>query len=566
MNQNERKTVLHRMLLLIAVACVIMGLYAMRLIFLQLVNGDDFKAKATNTTDYNFTVTAARGDIVDSAGRRIATTATSYNVVLNKLLMGDRDLDAMLQQIVELLRENGESWNDTLLIGQPDAAGRYAFTDDDSSASDQKQLADMKETLGLQQYATANDVMEMLVEKNELQGFPLEWQRVLAGIHYEMDRQAFSNVNNFVMAENVSAATVATIKEHSLQLPGVEIVETSARSYDQSDIIPAVLGRVGKITAEKWKVTDSNGQVTYPLREKGYNMNDVLGISGLESVYEDELRGKDGVETITRNSDGVIVDTKLTTVPEPGHTVQLTIDSNFQRAVDKALADNIDMINRVYNTGTMKAAAGAVVVLDVNVLYWTCKKEAAAFYKLGSKVPVFRYHDRWKSLGGGDFFSLPHYTAESPNRGYLMKTGREYSSRGDYMQDYPGRGRPGQGSLGYLRQIAQICAREQIPLVLCSVPSAANWNGSRHDAIAQIAQELGVPYVDGNLENMGIDWHTDSPDGGDHMNPRGAAKVTAWIGDYLRRSYALPDRREDPAYENWNRDAEDFRARVAAAE
>ena len=210
MNQNERKTVVRRMILLIAVACVIMGLYVMRLIFLQLVNGDDFKAKATNTTDYNFTVTAARGDIVDSAGRRIATTTTSYNVVLNKLLMGDRDLDTMLQQIVELLRANGESWNDTLLIGQADAAGNYAFTDDDTSTSDQKQLADMKETLGLQQYATANDVMEMLVEKNDLQDFSPEWQRVLAGIHYEMDRQAFSNVNNFVMAENVSAATVAT--------------------------------------------------------------------------------------------------------------------------------------------------------------------------------------------------------------------------------------------------------------------------------------------------------------------------------------------------------------------
>ena len=32
--------------------------------------------------------------------------------------------------------------------------------------------------------------------------------------------------------------------------------------------------------------------------------------------------------------------------PEPGHTVQLTIDSRFQKAVDKALAENIDMINR----------------------------------------------------------------------------------------------------------------------------------------------------------------------------------------------------------------------------
>ena len=126
MNQNERKTVLHRMLLLIAVACVIMGLYAMRLIFLQLVNGDDFKAKATNTTDYNFTVTAARGDIVDSEGKRIAASTTSYNVVLSKLLMGGEDLDAMLQRIVELLQITEEILFDLFLPGHipvPDQAG-----------------------------------------------------------------------------------------------------------------------------------------------------------------------------------------------------------------------------------------------------------------------------------------------------------------------------------------------------------------------------------------------------------------------------------------------------------
>ena len=365
MNQEERKTAIRRMRVLVAAACILMLLYGLRLIFLQLVNGDDFKSQATNTTDYKFTVTAARGDIVDSRGERIATSVTGYNVVLNKLLMGDEDLDGMLQKIVELLRANGESWNDTLLISQPDAAGNYTFTAEEGSTRDQKALAAMKDNLGLQQYATANDVMEKLVEDYDLASYPLSWQRTLGGIHYEMQLQAFSNVNNFIMAENVSEATVATIKEHSLSLPGVEIVETSARSYEQSTVLPHVLGRVGKITAEKWKVTDENGQTTYPLREKGYNMNDIIGISGLESAYEDELRGKDGVETITRNSDGVIVDTALTTVPEPGHTVQLTIDSRFQKAVDKALAENIDMINRVYNTGSMKAAAGAAVVLDV---------------------------------------------------------------------------------------------------------------------------------------------------------------------------------------------------------
>ena len=365
MNQNERKTVMRRMVLLIAVAALVMGLYALRLIFLQLVNDDEYKSQATNTTDYNFTVTAARGDIVDSTGKRIATTTTSYNVVLNKLQMGDEDLDSLLQRLVELFEKNGESWTDTLLISQPDAAGNYTFTARDDSSSDQRQLTTMKENLGLQQYATANDVMEMLVEKNNLQDLPLRWQRTLAGIHYEMELQAFSNVNNFVMAENVSDVTVATIKENSLSLPGVEIVQTSTRSYEQGDIVPAVLGRVGKITAEKWKVTDENGQTTYPLREKGYNMNDMIGVSGLEAVYEDELRGKDGVETITRSSDGVIVGTAMTTVPEPGHTVQLTIDSAFQQAVDRALAKNIEMINSTYNSGSSaKAAAGAVVVIS----------------------------------------------------------------------------------------------------------------------------------------------------------------------------------------------------------
>ena len=364
MNQDERKTAVRRMMLLIAAAAVIIGLYGFRLIFLQLVNGDSFTAQATNTTDYKFTVTAARGDIVDSKGERIASSTTGYNVVLNKLLMGDEDLDTMLQKIVGLLGKNGESWNDSLLIGQPDAAGHYEFTAASDNAAEQKALAAMKDNLGLQQYATADDVMEKLVEDYDLADFSLYWQRVLSGIHYEMQLQAFSNMNNFVMAENVSEATVATIKENSLSLPGVEIVETSTRSYEQGTVLPHVLGRVGEITAEKWKVTDENGQVTYPLKEKGYNMNDIIGISGLESAYEDELRGKDGVETITRNSDGVIVNTALTTVPEPGHTVQLTIDSEFQKAVDQALAKNVEWIKNTY-ADSKQANAGAVVVIDV---------------------------------------------------------------------------------------------------------------------------------------------------------------------------------------------------------
>ena len=359
---DEHKMVVRRLALLVAAALVVFALYALRLIFLQLVHGEEFAAQATNTTEYRFNVTAARGDIVDSAGRRIATSTTSYNVELSKLLIGDNDLNETIRSAVEILQANGESWNDGLLISYADESGNYAFTGDPASETDQKAIAAVKEALGLQQYATADDVMARLIEEYQLEDYAPAWQRILGGIHYQMEQEAFSNVNNFTLAENVSDKTVATVKEHSLTLPGVEIAQTSVRSYADGTILPHVLGRVGKITAEMWRVTDENGQVTYPLRDKGYAMNDVIGISGLESAYEDELRGQDGVETITRDSDGVIIDTSVTTEPQPGKTVMLTINSEFQKAVDEALARNVQQIAATYN---VDASAGAVVVIDV---------------------------------------------------------------------------------------------------------------------------------------------------------------------------------------------------------
>ena len=354
--------VVRRLALLIATAAVVLALYTLRLIFLQLVHGEEFAARATSTTEYRFNVTAARGDIVDSAGRRIATSTTCYNVELSRLLIGDNDLNETIRSAVEILQANGESWNDTLLIGYADGAGHYAFTGDADSTSDQNAIARVKEALGLQQYATADDVMDRLIEEYELEGYDPVWQRILGGIHYQMEQEAFSNVNNFVLAEDVSDRTVATVKEHSLTLPGVEIAETSVRSYTDGTILPHVLGRVGKITAEMWRVTDENGQTTYPLRDRGYAMNDVIGISGLESAYEEQLRGQDGVETITRDSDGVIIDTSITTEPQPGKTVMLTVNSEFQKAVDEALARNVQQIADTYG---VDASAGAVVVIDV---------------------------------------------------------------------------------------------------------------------------------------------------------------------------------------------------------
>src|SRR5699024_8020340 len=139
--------------------------------------------------------------------------------------------------------------------------------------------------------------------------------------------------------------------------------ETSVRSYTDGTILPHVLGRVGKITAEMWRVTDENGQVTYPLRDRSYAMNDVIGISGLESTHVQPRSGEDGVETISRDSDGVIIATTITTVPQPGKTVMLTANSESPKAVDEALARNVQQIADTYHVA---ASAGAAAMIDVN--------------------------------------------------------------------------------------------------------------------------------------------------------------------------------------------------------
>ena len=98
---------------------MLITVYIVALYKLQIIEGEKYYEESRNNMVTTSTVTAARGNIVDSTGKRIATTSTGYNVVLNKLQMGDQDLDTMLQQIVELLRQNDEKCRPSALPPQP---------------------------------------------------------------------------------------------------------------------------------------------------------------------------------------------------------------------------------------------------------------------------------------------------------------------------------------------------------------------------------------------------------------------------------------------------------------
>lgn len=365
MNQ-DKNPVSGRVTILGLAAGAVLVLYLLRLVHLQLINGEQYLARASNTTEYSYSISAARGDIVDRYGRRITTNVTCYDLVINQLLLGEADLNQTLQKLVLILQQGGEDWNDTLLVSAPDEAGRYTFTDDPADSRDAKALAAVKENLELQQYATADNVMAAIVEKFGLQGYDAQWQRILGGIRYQMYSEAFSRVNTFTLASDISDKTMAIVRENSLNIPGCEIEETSTRSNPDGTLMPHLVGTVGKILAEDWKVTDQNGNTEYPLKALGYQMNDLIGRSGLESVYELELRGTDGKKVVTVDQDGNIVDSDIAVAPQPGLTVMTTIDADLQRDVYKALERQILNLQQTGGTGSGREAnAGAVVVIDV---------------------------------------------------------------------------------------------------------------------------------------------------------------------------------------------------------
>ena len=361
--KNQMKRLAPRIWVMIAFCAVVMAVFVLQLINFQLIHGEEYLNKAQSTQTYQFNVSAARGDIVDRYGRSIATNRTGYKVELSKGMMTG-DLNDTLKELVQILQSAGESWNDTLLITTTEP---FEFTIDqtaDSSsdstlARQQKKLAKLKQDFDKQSYATATEVLESMVEKYKLEEYSPEWQRILAGIRYQMELEGFGERNNFTFASEVSMKTVSIIKERSLTLTGVEIVETSTRVYPDGTILPHVLGTVGPIYAEDWEKDKKE------LKEKGYEMDDLIGHGGLEGAIEDSLRGEDGVKMVEYSKDGTIHRSWMQKQPKPGNTAVLTINMDFQKRVDAALANRIHTLQKNAPGHGREANAGAAVVIDV---------------------------------------------------------------------------------------------------------------------------------------------------------------------------------------------------------
>ena len=195
-----------------------------------------------------------------------------------------------------------------------------------------------------------------------------------------------------------------------------------------------------------------------------------------------------------------------------------------------------------------------VIVIDANVVYRKMISDNALATATEEIFSIFQHHNRWKTMSPIDLNHGVTYTIKDDLKGFKYNNISIKGKDKKYMRKTDEILPISEMNKEHIRSISKFCNEKNVKLLLVSSPSSVNWNYRKHNGVQQLADEIGVPYLDLNLHNdiIKINWKTDSADAGDHLNFKGATKSSAFLGKYIAETYDLTDHRKDPAYSEWN--------------
>ena len=110
------------------------------------------------------------------------------------------------------------------------------------------------------------------------------------------------------------------LEEKLLEIPGIKITTVTVRYYPLAEKASHLIGYIQNVTAEDLE--------TY--KGEGYTANSVLGKAGLERIYEEQLRARDGYEIGIYDSNGDLTETLAKKEKIDGQDLYLTINADIQ--------------------------------------------------------------------------------------------------------------------------------------------------------------------------------------------------------------------------------------------
>ena len=373
---GERYKSVRTTVAIILVIAVMLG-FAYDLFGIQIKNNEYYLAQSSAVKTYTVPIEAARGDIVDRNGNTLVTNRKGNSIVLNAAYFPsaseNEERNAIIQNLIALFNKNGEEYVHNLPL-KLTSSGSIAFYDesDDEKYEQSIKTLKSKDMLNLQDYATAQNCFDAMVEKYGLEDFDAATALEIGSIRYELTRLLFSVSNPVTIADDVSDKTVAEIKENDEYYLGADVQVVAYRSYTDSSLASHIIGTVRKINADEYK----------RLKDSGYGINDQIGESGIEAACESELRGTAGEKTVTIDAQGNVSE-EITKEPVQGDTIVLTIDKDMQKIAEQKLSDIC--------IKTSSAATGSVVVEDIH----SGEVLAAANYPT---YDLLEYYDNYTAL------------------------------------------------------------------------------------------------------------------------------------------------------------------------
>lgn len=324
-----------------------------RLIYLQVIRGEEYFEQVTHRLNSTFSVKAPRGKITDRYGKPLVTNRLGYSIKLKKTDATNDQLNYSLLNVVNILIECGYEYSDTLPIS--DYPYEFTFSDENQNGTTEDEKTGwFSKKKKITKDMSANEVLEYYRDNvyNIADRYTPNEVRKIVGIRYDADMSEFSALYPYTIYQDVDVQVITKIKERQKEFKGIEIEKEYFRLYNEGNMAAHLLGGIGKISREEYE----------KLKDSGYGYNDLIGKRGIEQVYEKYLKGEDGVYSEDE-------DIREKT-PKAGDYLVLTIDTDLQKTAEESLERTITEIAKKGGDPKEKkggdADAGAAVVLDVN--------------------------------------------------------------------------------------------------------------------------------------------------------------------------------------------------------
>lgn len=358
-----------RIFVLVVIFLAFFGIMMSRIFYLQIINGQNYADSFTMRIKREVSLPGTRGRIFDRNGQVLADNVLSYSVTMedNGTYKSAREKQSTLNRTVLKVIDIVESHGDNVIgdFGIVYQNGSYAYTQEGRALlrfkADIYGYSSIDDLKPEEYVATADEMIEYLCGKKKFWISPdlyteeqikeykvptdLTPEQILklVTIRYAISSNSFKRYVTTTVASDVSDATVAEILENQSNLQGVDIEQSSLRTYADSKYFANIIGYIGKPDQDELDMLKEQNE--------DYDANDLVGKAGLEQYMETELQGKKGQRTIYVDSVGNVLEVESETQSESGHDLYLTIDKDLQIAAYNILEQRLAgvLVSKIQN-------------------------------------------------------------------------------------------------------------------------------------------------------------------------------------------------------------------------